>query len=141
MWPVVQIHAFIFIVALHALCLQGKIQKLTAGIGPPNGRKWPATLWKIGQLDLAGWQDMLSKDHVLVINMLITKAPHAVNPIQCPLWAERGECVSNQQFMCSQCAASCWTQCAGFSSMSGLLLPMVATWFVGGFVFLKLRRR
>ena len=63
----------------HTRHTQGKIKKLDSGVGSPGGgRKWPAVLWKIARLDLAGWQDMLAKKHVRVINMLMTKTPHVV---------------------------------------------------------------
>ena len=111
------------------LCLSGlqrKIKKFAGGIGPPGGRKWPAVLWKISQLDLAGWKDMLAKNHVRVINMLMTKAPEVVgdaalppapapgaapcldsNTQQCPLWAANGDCRGNSQWMQSNCCKSC----------------------------------
>ena len=142
----------------------GKITSFTQGVGPVGGRKWPVKLWKIGPMDLGGWQEMLSKQHIRVINMLMTKEPSVVgdmsavaapsqppapatpppppvvatlpppppvvttpppqaalnapapnsldlNPEQCPLWAQRGDCATNAHWMCVNCRGSCTPSC------------------------------
>ena len=42
--------------------------------------------------------------------------PDDTNAVQCPLWAGRGDCNTNQQWMCAHCRGSCAADCALYTS-------------------------
>ena len=57
----------------------GDVVREFQGIG--GSRRYPVKLWYIKPIELSLWQVLLSKAHIKVINMVMTKKPEVIGPL------------------------------------------------------------